>query len=152
VTPEAESAEPLTKRRSFLSFFIGSTVVVAAVGVIYPVLKFLWPTPGRLALFRKKLVRIPLDDVQVGRAIQVRYKNAPVVVIRPVAEKVVVLSASCTHLNCLVRWDEDTRRLICPCHGAIFDINGTPLRGPASRPLPPVLARVVGEEIVIGEV
>ncbi|MFQ6671712.1 MAG: ubiquinol-cytochrome c reductase iron-sulfur subunit, partial [Candidatus Tectimicrobiota bacterium] len=87
-----------------------------------------------------------------GRGIQVRYKNAPVVVIRPAKEKVVVLSASCTHLYCLVQWDEETRRLLCPCHGSIFDINGTPLRGPAPRPLPPVPARIVDEEIVIGEV
>lgn len=152
VTPEVESGERLTKRRSFLSFCIGSTVVVAAVGIIYPILKFLWPPAERLALFRKELVRIPLDDVQVGRAIQVRHKNAPVVIIRPVAEKVVVLSAVCTHLGCLVEWDEETRRLVCPCHGSIFDINGAPLRGPAPRPLPPVPAKIVGEEIVIGEV
>jgi Rieske Fe-S protein len=64
---------------------------------------------------------------------------------------VVVLSALCTHLNCLVNWDEETRRLVCPCHGAIFDINGTPLRGPAPSPLASYPAKIVGNEIVIGE-
>jgi cytochrome b6-f complex iron-sulfur subunit len=147
-----EKNEIETGRRSFLNFCIGSTALVAAAGIVYPLVRFLWPPPERIALFRRQLIRIPLGDVLVGRAVQVRYRSSPVVVIRPGPKKVVVLSAICTHLNCLVQWDEDTRRLICPCHEAIFDINGTPLRGPASKPLAPVPARIIGEEIVIGEV
>lgn len=125
--------------------------MAAAFGAVYPVFKFLWPPQERLSLFREEIIRMPLGDVPTGRATQVLYKNAPLIVIRPTEDKIVVLSALCTHLNCLVNWDEETRRLICPCHGAIFDINGAPLRGPAPSPLAPYPAKVVGDEIVIGE-
>jgi cytochrome b6-f complex iron-sulfur subunit len=125
--------------------------MVAAVAVIYPILKFLWPPQESLSHFREEIIRMPSGDVPIGLASQVLYKRAPLVVIRPTKDRVVVLSALCTHLNCLVTWDEDTRRLVCPCHGAIFDINGTPLRGPAPSPLASFPAKIVGEEIIIGE-
>ena len=151
MSPELESAERPPTRRSFLNFCIGSTFLAAAVGVVYPIFKYLWPPQENLSLFREEIIRIPMSDVPTGRASQILYKNAPLMVIRPTEKKVVVLSALCTHLNCLVVWDEETRRLVCPCHGAIFDINGMPLRGPAPNPLAPYPAKIVGEEIVIGE-
>lgn len=149
-TEPAVNERPPT-RRSFLNFCIGSTFTAAAVGVIYPIIKFLWPPKESLSHFREEIIRMPLGDVPVGMASQVLYKRAPLIVIRPMEDQVVVLSALCTHLNCLVNWDEGARRLVCPCHGAIFDINGTPLRGPAPSPLAAYPAKVVGEEIVIGE-
>ncbi len=152
MSAEPDSLQAPPSRRSFLNFCIGSTIVAAALGVIYPILKFLWPPQESLARFREEIIRMPLTDVPVGLASQVLYKRHPLVVIRPMEDQVVVLSALCTHLNCLVTWDEDTRRLVCPCHGAIFDINGTPLRGPAPKALAPYPAKIVGQEIIIGEV
>lgn len=151
MSPEPEITEQAPTRRSFLNFCIGSTFMVLAVGVIYPILKFLWPPQESLSHFREEIIRMPLADVPTGMASQVLYKRAPLVVIRPAKNSIVVLSALCTHLNCLVTWDEKTRRVVCPCHGAIFDINGTPLRGPAPSPLASFPAKIVGEEIVIGE-
>jgi cytochrome b6-f complex iron-sulfur subunit len=151
LSPDPENSERQPTRRSFLNFCIGSTFVAAAFGVVYPILKFLWPPSESLAHFREEIIRMPIGDVPVGMASQVLYKRHPLVVIRLVEDRVVVLSALCTHLNCLVNWDEETRRLVCPCHGAIFDINGTPLRGPAPSPLASYPAKIVGNEIVIGE-
>lgn len=151
MSPDNESAERRPSRRSFLNLCIGSTFVVAALGVIYPILKFLWPPAESLAHFREEIIRMPVGDIPAGMASQILYKRDPLVVIRPAEDRVVVLSALCTHLNCLVTWDEETRRLVCPCYGAIFDINGTPLRGPAPSPLASYPAKIVGDEIVIGE-
>lgn len=44
------------------------------------------------------------------------------------------ISARCTHLGCTVRRTDDG--FSCPCHGATFDTTGSPVRGPARRPLP----------------
>lgn len=47
----------------------------------------------------------------------------------------IALSRSCTHLGCAVPWDETEQKFICPCHGSTFDIRGSVLTPPATRPL-----------------
>ena len=47
----------------------------------------------------------------------------------------VVFSRVCTHLGCLVRWDEKKGRFLCPCHGGAFDKAGNVVAGPPPRSL-----------------
>lgn len=47
-----------------------------------------------------------------------------------------VISAVCTHLNCIVDWKPDQKEFYCSCHGSVFSQDGTNLTGPAPRPLP----------------
>jgi len=41
----------------------------------------------------------------------------------------------CTHLGCLIPYQEAENRFICPCHGSTFERNSTYVRGPATRNL-----------------
>ena len=36
----------------------------------------------------------------------------------------VALSAICTHMGCLLRWEADGQYFLCPCHNAHFDSAG----------------------------
>ena len=45
------------------------------------------------------------------------------------------LSSKCTHLGCTVPWEEKEKRFACPCHGSSFDITGSVITTPATRPL-----------------
>ena len=48
--------------------------------------------------------------------------------------KLVAASVICTHRRCVV--EKDDSELVCPCHGSRFNATGTPVEGPAKRPLP----------------
>lgn len=62
------------------------------------------------------------------------------------AEGIVAYSGICTHTGCEVSdWDEDARRLVCPCHDSQFDPsdNATVVEGPAPRRLAAVPVEIV---------
>jgi len=40
--------------------------------------------------------------------------------------EVVAMSASCTHMGCIVQWQDADRNFHCPCHGGIFTEYGKP--------------------------
>lgn len=46
-----------------------------------------------------------------------------------------VVSAVCTHMGCLVRWNGLEMSWDCPCHGSRFSIEGRVLEGPAQHDL-----------------
>ncbi len=43
-----------------------------------------------------------------------------------------VLSATCTHMGCVVAWNSAENSWDCPCHGSRFDVDGAVLHGPAT--------------------
>ena len=47
------------------------------------------------------------------------------------------VSATCTHMGCLVSWNNGERSWDCPCHGSRFAPDGSVLHGPAVQPLAP---------------
>ncbi|HEY6285949.1 MAG TPA: Rieske 2Fe-2S domain-containing protein [Ktedonobacteraceae bacterium] len=39
---------------------------------------------------------------------------------------VIAVSAACTHMGCIVQWQDSDRKYHCPCHGGIFTEYGKP--------------------------
>jgi Rieske Fe-S protein len=48
---------------------------------------------------------------------------------------VIAISAGCTHLGCIVTWDENQKVFKCPCHDGLYDAEGAVLSGPPPAPL-----------------
>jgi glycine/D-amino acid oxidase-like deaminating enzyme/nitrite reductase/ring-hydroxylating ferredoxin subunit len=79
-----------------------------------------------------------IDDLGSGEAIVDGLPLNPVAAYRDEAGVLHKVSAVCTHLACIVRWNNSERSWDCPCHGSRFDIEGRVIQGPAVKDLKPV--------------
>lgn len=71
-----------------------------------------------------------------GRAlVEVPGVDLPLFVRRIVGGGASAFSTRCSHRGCEVEPASD--RLVCPCHGSEYALDGAVLRGPAQRPLEP---------------
>jgi cytochrome b6-f complex iron-sulfur subunit len=62
------------------------------------------------------------------------------------------LSPICTHLGCLVNWDNNKKEFLCPCHGGKYGIEGDVRKGPPSDPLTRLPIKIREEKVYIGMV
>ncbi|WP_030567638.1 FAD-dependent oxidoreductase [Streptomyces aureocirculatus] len=76
-------------------------------------------------------------DIPPGSGAVVRLDGHRCAVYRDESGQVSAVSARCTHLGCLVHFNNAERAWECPCHGSRFATDGTVLHGPATRPLEP---------------
>ncbi|MEU0787357.1 FAD-dependent oxidoreductase [Streptomyces sp. NPDC006173] len=79
----------------------------------------------------------PVATLPPGEGTVVRAHGRPCAVHRDGRGDLHAVSAVCTHLGCLVAFNNAERTWECPCHGSRFGIDGQVLQGPALRPLEP---------------
>jgi nitrite reductase/ring-hydroxylating ferredoxin subunit len=79
--------------------------------------------------------RRSLEDLEPGQAGVEDRSVKPVAAYRDEAGILHRMSAVCTHLGCVVTWNEAERSWDCPCHGSRFDIDGRVIQGPAVKDL-----------------
>lgn len=65
----------------------------------------------------------PIDKIANQSAIAFDAGAVPAFVLRD-GQSVRALSRVCTHMGCLLHYNAAERELDCPCHGAVFDLQG----------------------------
>lgn len=139
-------------RRSFIDVCLGGTLTFLAALTGYSFLRYIWPSKATIGEEKgSEQATIPSVELPVGEAKLLRYAGRPVIVVRTDERSVSALSAVCTHLGCIVKWDRSRGQLACPCHAAFFDSKGNVISGPAPRPLESYPAKLGMDTIVIGE-
>ena len=96
----------------------------------------------------------PIDDIPVNTP-TVLYAMVPneqgwqtppsrrvVYVVRRPDGSTLALSNICSHMQCDVHWEPKLNQFLCPCHGGLYDMNGTNVGGPPPQPLPQWISRV----------
>ena len=76
-----------------------------------------------------------LDDLKNGEGKIVKLAGKKLATHRDDKGNVTLCSPVCTHLGCIVRWNDADRSWDCPCHGSRFAPNGEVMGGPAENPL-----------------
>ncbi len=76
-----------------------------------------------------------LDELQRGEGKILKLDGQRVAAYRNAYGQVTKLSAVCTHMGCIVHWNQADSTWDCPCHGSCFQATGEVLAGPAETPL-----------------
>jgi len=76
-----------------------------------------------------------LAELGPGRATIVELEHDTVAAYRDDAGRLFTVSPVCTHMKCMVHWNDVERSWDCPCHGSRFRPDGTVIEGPALAPL-----------------
>lgn len=77
-----------------------------------------------------------ISEIQPGEGKVLSIDQEKVAVYKDSNQKVHLVSAVCTHMKCIVNWNETEKSWDCPCHGSRFDITGKVIEGPATKDLP----------------
>ena len=129
-------------RRKFMEFGIYTiTGTIAAVSSVALARFAVGPSFDKK---RSKWVEVELGNYPVGsgtfQGVVLEYETKEgwstnivktlVYIKRTREDKVVAISAGCTHLGCIVSWDEQQNMFKCPCHDGRFDADGNVISGP----------------------
>jgi len=119
-------------------------------GLVYPLVRYLLPATSQQA-GKKESFSIDLNELHVGEARFFTFKHHPAVMVRKSDTEVMAMTAVCTHLGCIVKFNEQGQFLQCPCHGGKFDLSGRVIGGPPPKPLTQYAARIEAGKVVVEE-
>lgn len=140
---------PRVGRRNFLASLLGLSFLATLAGVLTPVIAFLWPPERGAGAGGERVSAGTTADLPAGKAKIVSVANKAILVMNT-GEGIKAVDATCTHLGCIVFWNEKQQVIACPCHAAYFTANGAIISGPPPAPLPVVSVQVEGDEIFVG--
>lgn len=72
-----------------------------------------------------------------------------VIVVHLAEDSYVALSDICTHKGCKVTFQKAPSNLLCPCHGSVFELDGSVTKGPATKPLKVYTTELLGTVLVV---
>jgi len=81
------------------------------------------------------LTAVRVEDLEPGHGAVVRADGHAVAAFRDPDGTITAVSARCTHLGCIVHFNDAERTWDCPCHGSRFALNGHVIDGPATTDL-----------------
>jgi 3-phenylpropionate/trans-cinnamate dioxygenase ferredoxin reductase subunit len=85
-----------------------------------------------------KTVDRTVDDLAPGHGGVIDLEGQKLAVFKDEDGYLLALSPRCTHMGCMVDWNDADRTWDCPCHGSRYAVDGEVIQGPAAKPLPTV--------------
>lgn len=149
--PQAPAARPGAdaSRRDFLNIAISGTAATLGVLSAYPVVRFLAPSAETQLRTGDAGDE---DKFPRGSGRTVLLGSRPAIVIRLDDGSFRAFSALCTHLQCIVAYSAERKRIECPCHRGVYSLEGVNIAGPPPSPLRPLTVEVVNGKVTVSEV
>jgi cytochrome b6-f complex iron-sulfur subunit len=150
----ATAAEPEPAsfgRRRFLRWLAGLTVFSTLALIATPIIGFLVPPRTSGTSSGGKVAVATTADIPPGGGKVVALGNKPAIVTNT-DQGLRAYSAICTHLGCVVAYNDLAGVIQCPCHDGRFNpVSGAVVSGPPPAPLSPITVSVEGDQIFLSE-
>lgn len=135
-------------RRKFLNVLLSIGGIGGIGSIIYPIFSFL--NPPKSAEPKVNSLKAGLNsDFPDNTSKILKFGRKPVILIKTGRDQYKALSASCTHLDCIVQYKQDTKQIWCACHNGLYDLNGRNVSGPPPKPLEEYDVKLIKDEIVV---
>lgn len=138
------------KRRSFINFFLGGSLIGTIAALLYPVIRYILPTKQTEAVV-KKTIAAKVDELAPNSHKIFKFGTSPAILISTPEGEFRAFSAICTHLTCTVVYESNTETLLCPCHNGRFDLSGNVISGPPPSALEAYDVEVSGGDIIVSK-
>lgn len=149
---ESERQPPAIGRRGFVRYLLGFSIVSTIVGVLTPIFGYLWPPARSTQAGGGRTLVGTTSDIPPGEGKVLPVNDKPVIVVHTQDGQVRAFSAICTHLGCVVEWEDQRQFILCPCHDGRFNaLTGAVISGPPPAPLPAMTVVVEEENIYVGD-
>jgi len=133
----------LPTRRAVLDWFLGTSMGALATAIVYPVLRFVSPPQVPEAATSQVEAGATNDPELLEKGFKIlRFGAEPVILIRVSETEYRALTATCTHLDCVVEYRKPDQAIWCNCHNGHYDLHGRNVGGPPPKPLTPLTVHV----------
>jgi glycine/D-amino acid oxidase-like deaminating enzyme/nitrite reductase/ring-hydroxylating ferredoxin subunit len=76
-----------------------------------------------------------INDIHTNEGKVIEWKKKKCGIYRDDEDLLHIVDAECTHLKCIINWNNDEKSWDCPCHGSRFTADGKVINGPANTDL-----------------
>ena len=139
--------EPEMDRRKFME--VGIYSITGAIAIVSGAALTRFAVGQSLRKEKGKWIEVELDDSAEGNPgfsrVVLEYQQKDgwlTATVRSLAyvkrvkdDEVIAISATCTHLGCIVTWDNEEQIFKCPCHDGRYNPEGQVISGPPPAPL-----------------
>jgi len=135
----ASSTKPISPTKSTSTYW--------QTPIVPPDIASTWLFVTTLAEMGDSAIRFVTDSI-VGYIIRNDGDNGESLKEGPV----IAISASCTHMGCIVQWQNSDRKFHCPCHGGLFTEYGKPDKASPllySTALPRLDVKIEGDKVFV---
>ncbi len=135
------------------SALVGGIISIPVIGaLVAPILRNVptaWRSVGNV------------NDFQIGKTVLVKFEDASPLpwsgttaqtaswLRRESENEFIALTVYCSHLGCPVRWIADAEIFLCPCHGGVFNKDGSYAAGPPPHGLARYPVRIKNNQVEI---
>lgn len=135
-------------RRRFVDYLLGTSAFATLAAIFYPIFRFMVP-PEVVEAQQNSVVAAKTGDIPVNSGKIFKFGSKPGLLVRTQSGDLKAFSASCTHLDCIVQYDPNSKQIICACHNGAYDLTGKNVSGPPPRPLDEFIVKVSGDDITV---